>query len=175
MSIQHLVNQYQPRTKEVMLGDNVKVIFVESSYQKTMDKIKELLSLLKGALTIRPLPSGVKSAVPFDFNVDFAAIAANLKSDEMDALELFIKSNCKMALLHEGEWLSVDVAKKDQFEYVFNTYPDQAFKFLVEGAKFHFLKYSANILGLLESQMLKNADQEVNKQLLSSLKDGSKV
>lgn len=172
MSIQHLVNQYQPRTKEVELGGNLKVIYIEDSCQKTVDKVKELLALLKGALLITPLADGKKSAIPFEFNLDFAAIAANLGGSEMASLEAFIKSNCRILLQDNDEWHNVEVAKKEQFEYVFNTYPEQLIPYLVEGAKFHFLKYSASILGSLNSKMQAEANQEVNKALLKNLQNG---
>ena len=172
MSIQHLVNEYQPRTHDTKLGEDVRVIYIESSYQKTMDKVKELLCLLKGALKIQPLPKGSKSAIPFDFDFDPASIVANLKSQEVKDLEDFIKSNCRILINHNDEWLNVDVSKTQEFEYVFNVNPEQAFPFLIEGVKFHFLKYSASILESFISQAKTAGNQQINQSLLDSLKTG---
>ena len=172
MSIQHLVNQYQPRSETIDLSDDVRAAYIEASHQETTSKLKQLGALLRGVISIKPLASGVDSAVPFDFDIDVSSILTNMNSSEMKDLEKFILSKCFISIKHEGEWLNVEMDKKDQVEYVFKAHPDVFLKFLLEGAKFHFLKYSGNILDLLNSKIQEQTNQEANKALLKSLTTG---
>lgn len=163
MSIQHLINEYQPETKEVELGENLKAIFIETGFNASYNKAKELLKLLNGALKAKKVEVDGKPTL--DLDLDFTAISNNFSSGEMKSIEDFIRTNCRLLLKHNGEWLNVDTKKNAEIDFAFNTNHGQYLPFLIEGVKFHFAKHLPSGNGLLANL----ANQAVNKMTANLL------
>lgn len=157
MSIKHLINEYQPETKEIELGENLKAILIETGFDASYSKAKELLKLLNGALKAKKVEVDDKPTL--DLDLDFTAISNNFSSGEMKSIEDFIRKNCRLMLKHNDEWLNVDVAKKEEVDFAFNVNHGQYLPFLIEGVKFHFAKHLPSGNGLLANL----ANQAVNK------------
>lgn len=181
MSIQHLINSYTPKTKDVVFGvkdedgenfieEHLKVIFVENNnLELSKTKAFELLKLLDGSLkakTIKKINEDGQEVPDIDFDLDFTKIIANINSPAMKSVEEFILKNCKMFLKHDGEWLQVDTAKKEEVNYVFAQYASHWLNFQIEGIKFHFVKFLPSGTGLLANL----ANKAVNKMALENLK-----
>lgn len=173
MSIQHLINAYTPETKDVMLGvyeddvlvdEQIKVVFVQNnSLDLSKTKALELLKLLDGSLKAKTVE--VDGQKTIDFDLDFTKIIGNLGSPSMKGVEDFIQRNCKMFIKDDGEWVQVDTAKKIEVDFVFHRYAGQYFNFLIEGIKFHFVKFLPSGNGLLANL----ANKAVNKMQLENL------
>lgn len=71
-----------------------------------------------------------------------------------------------MFIKDKGEWVQVDTAKKAEIDYVFTKYADQYFNFLIDGVKFHFLKFLPSGTELLTNL----ANQAANRFQLENLK-----
>ncbi len=180
MSIQHLINSYTPKTRDVVFGvkdksdesgqtfleEHLKVIFVENGdMELSKSKAFELLNLLDGSLkakTVKRKNEEGKEVSDIDLDLDFAKIIGNINSSAMKSVEQFILKNCKLFLKHDGEWLQVDTAKKDEINYVFNLHADHYLNFQMEGIKFHFVKFLPSGTGLLANL----ANKAVNKMLI---------
>lgn len=139
MSIQHLVNSYQPKSEVVDYGDTVKVAFIETPFNISFDKSQQLLTMLDGALKLST--KSVDGKVQPDIDLDFTAITSNFASGKAKSIIDFIRKNCRIQLLSNGDWLDVDVSKADQVDYVFNTNDGIYLNFLFDGVKFHFAKH----------------------------------
>lgn len=161
MSIKHLINAYEPQTKEAMLSDNLKVVFIEATFNDSFSKAKELLKLLNGALKAKTVK--VDSKDTLDMDIDFTAISSNLASGEMKTIEAFIRKNCKLFLQDGGEWHHVLV---DEMDFAFNQENGTYIPFLVDGVKFHFAKHLPSGNGLLASL----ANKAINKMHIENLK-----
>ena len=180
MSIQHLINAYTPETKESVFGlngedgeviESVKVIYIQNnSLDLSKSKALELLKLLDGSIKAKTVEtdeldeSGSKKKT-IDFDLDFTKILGNFNSPVMKGVEEFIQKNCKMFIKHDGEWVQVDTSKKVEIDYVFTKYADQYFNFLIDGIKFHFVKFLPSGNGLLANL----ANKAVNKMQLENL------
>ena len=174
MSIQHLINAYTPETKESVFrasGENddfvevIKVIHVQNNNSDlSKSKALELLKLLDGSIKAKTVE--VDGQKTIDFDLDFTKILGNLNSPVMKDIEQFIQKNCKMFIKDKGEWVQVDTAKKVEIDYVFTKYANQYFNFLIDGIKFHFLKFLPSGTGLLANL----ANKAVNKMQLENLK-----
>lgn len=181
MSIQHLINAYTPKTKDVVFGvkdesgetfieEHLKVIFTENNnLELTKGRAFELLKLLDGSLkakTIKRINDEGKEVSDIDFDLDFAKIIGNINSPAMKTVEEFILKNCKIFLKHDGEWLQVDTAKKDEVNFAFNQHAEHFLNFQIEGIKFHFVKFLPSGTGLLANL----ANKAINKNLMENLK-----
>lgn len=177
MSIQHLINAYTPETKESVFsvaGENddlievIKVIHVQNnSLDLSKSKALELLKLLDGSFKMKLISADGEDGeqIP-DYAFDFTKIASNLSSPSMKGVEDFVQKNCKMFIKDKGEWVQVDTAKKAEIDYVFTKYADQYFNFLIDGVKFHFLKFLPSGTELLTNL----ANQAANRFQLENLK-----
>ena len=173
MSIQHLINAYTPETKESVFGlngedgeviESVKVIYIQNnSLDLSKSKALELLKLLDGSIKAKTVEIDGQKTI--DFDLDFTKILGNFNSPVMKGVEEFIQKNCKMFIKHDGEWVQVDTSKKVEIDYVFTKYADQYFNFLIDGIKFHFVKFLPSGNGLLANL----ANKAVNKMQLENL------
>ena len=154
MSIKKLINAYEPKTHEHELSENLKVIYVETSFDASFSKAKDLLKLLNGALKAKKVDHNGKPTL--DLDLDFTAVSNNFASGEMATIEAYIRKNCKLFLKHEGEWLHVEL---DEMDFAFNQEHGTYLPFLFEGVKFHFAKHLPSGTGLLANL----ANQAVNK------------
>jgi hypothetical protein len=164
MSIKDLINAYQPETREVTYGEDLKVIFISAPVQVSRDKALELLRLLDGSLKAKTVE--VDGQKTIDFDLDFTKILANFSSGTMKNIEQFIIKNSKMYLNVNGEWRQADTAVKAEVDYVFNQHASQYFNFLIDGVKFHFAKHLPSGNGLLANL----ANKAVNKMQLDEMK-----
>ena len=154
MSIKKLINAYEPKTHEHELSENLKVIYVETSFDASFSKAKDLLKLLNGALKAKKVEHDGKPTL--DLDLDFTAVSNNFASGEMTTIEVFIRKNCKLFLKSEGEWLHAEL---DEMDFAFNQEHGTYLPFLFEGVKFHFAKHLPSGTGLLANL----ANQAVNK------------
>lgn len=154
MSIKKLINAYEPKTHEHELSENLKVIYVETSFDDSFSKAKDLLKLLNGALKAKKVEHDGKPTL--DLDLDFTAVSNNFSSGEMATIEVFIRKNCKLFLKNEGEWL---FAELDEMDFAFNREHGTYLPFLFEGVKFHFAKHLPSGTGLLANL----ANKAVNK------------
>lgn len=172
MSIQNLINSYQPETLDKKFGEDesLRVVYVSAPVNISRTKALELLRLLDGSIKaktveLEELDEKGQKKKTIDFDLDFTKILANFSSGTMKSIEDFIIKNSRIYLLSDGEWHTVDVSKKLEVDFAFTLHANEYFNFLIDGVKFHFAKHLPSGNGLLANL----ANKAINKMQLDEM------
>lgn len=172
MSIQNLINAYQPETLDKKFGadESLRVVYVSAPVNISRTKALELLRLLDGSIKaktveLEELDEKGNKKKTIDFDLDFTKILANFSSGTMKSIEEFIIKNSRIYLLSDGEWHQVDVSKKVEVDFAFTLHASEYFNFLIDGVKFHFAKHLPSGNGLLANL----ANKAINKMQLEEM------